>query len=40
MILEDARENIEASDFSMEEMRALVPKMFKGKNLLTALDSE
>ena len=40
MILEDARENIEASDFSMEEMRELVPKMFKGKNLLTALDTE
>ncbi|MFC1821150.1 (Fe-S)-binding protein [Thermodesulfobacteriota bacterium] len=39
-ILEESKENIEASRFSLEEMEELIPKMFKGKNLLTALDED
>ncbi len=37
-IFEDAKEYIEASDFGLEEMRELLPRFFKGKAILTALD--
>jgi heterodisulfide reductase subunit D len=37
-IFEDAKEYIEASDFGLDEMKALLPKIFKGKAMLVPLD--
>lgn len=37
-IFEDAKEYIEASDFGLEEMRGLIPRIFKGKAILAPLD--